>query len=148
MGENLGDLAAPGDLAGRGHGAERRSAPCAAHPRGRDGDLHASHPKAGDGTGAHRRDTSLEDATILLDYQVHPPLKASATEGIWCLALEGDRVDSAPYFSLFDGEGRLRVWLLLPPARVMIGIGHLWLPSVPPVPGPAASPSAGSGGAG
>jgi hypothetical protein len=46
-------------------------------------------------------------------------------------------VDSAPYFSIWDTDGRMRTWLLLPPARLMIGLGHFWLPSVPPPSGAA-----------
>lgn len=96
------------------------------------GDLHAVHPEA----PARRRvpglDQSLDSATIIVDDLEHESLRAHAHEGIWCVRLSGPMLDSAPYFSLFDADGRLRHWLILPAARKLIGAGHLWLPAVDP----------------
>lgn len=101
------------------------------------GDLHATHPEArGRGTSS-RRDPSLDSATIILTDYENETLQVSAVEGVWCLALPEDHVDPAPYFSLTDSEGRIRTWLLLPPPFLMLGIAHLWLPSVPPPTDPA-----------
>jgi hypothetical protein len=106
------------------------------------GDLHAVHPETADLLPPQERDGSLNAATVILDEQEHPPLKTAAIEGIWCLALPDDLLDSAPYLAIWDTEGRLRAWLLLPPARAMIGIGHFWLPQVkPPSDTPGATPS-------
>lgn len=106
------------------------------------GDLHAVHPESADPL-PDERDGSLEAATVIIDDQEHPPLKIAAFEGVWCLALPDDLLDSAPYFALWDTEGRLRAWLLLPPPRTMIGIGHFWLPQVKPPPDPpGTAPSA------
>jgi hypothetical protein len=105
------------------------------------GDLHAVHPESVDPL-PDQRDGSLDAATVILDDQEHPPLKMAAVDGIWCLTLPDDLLDSAPYFALWDTEGRLRAWLLLPPPRTMIGIGHFWLPQVKPPPDtPGATPS-------
>jgi hypothetical protein len=100
------------------------------------GDLHAVHPESADPLPPDERDRSLDAATVILDDQEHPPLKIAAVEGIWCLALPDHLLDPAPYFALWDTEGRLRAWLLLPPPRTMIGIGHFWLPEVKPPPDP------------
>jgi hypothetical protein len=97
------------------------------------GDLHAVHPESAN-PPAGDRDRSLDAATVIVDDQEHPPLKTAAVEGIWCLALPDDLLDSAPYFTLWDTEGRLRAWLLLPAAAAMIGIGHFWLPQIKPPP--------------
>jgi hypothetical protein len=105
------------------------------------GDLHRVHPDASERYSGRRRDESLDAARITLTDYEHEDLEATAVEGVWCLALHGDLVDSAPYFTLWDTAGRMRTWLLLPPARLMIGIAYLWLPSVPPPPG---SPDMGS----
>jgi hypothetical protein len=97
------------------------------------GDLHAVHPEASAGAPPHGvRDGSLDGAKIILDDEVEEPLEVFAVEGIWCTALSGERLDSAPYFSISDTDGRLRTWLLLPPPRLLIGLAHLWLPAVPP----------------
>jgi hypothetical protein len=61
-------------------------------------------------------------------------LDIQAVEGVWCARLEGPALECAPYFSLTDGLGRLRAWLILPPAPTMLGIAHHWLPRVPPPP--------------
>jgi hypothetical protein len=95
------------------------------------GDLHAVHP---DGGGPSRRsglDGSLDNAIVSLNDHVHQPLDLAAVQGIWCTCISGERLPAAPYFSLTDSEGRIRMWLLLPPPRLMVGIAHLWLPSVP-----------------
>jgi hypothetical protein len=107
------------------------------------GDLHRVHPAASQRYPGPRRDDSLDAARITLSDCENEDLETTAVEGIWCLALHGDLVDSAPYFTLWDTAGRMRIWLLLPPARLMIDIAHLWLPSVPPPPG---SPGFGSSG--
>jgi hypothetical protein len=96
------------------------------------GDLHAVHPDTREHRPRPEHDASLEAATVALDDLEHESVETVAVAGIWCLLLRGDQVDSAPYFSLWDTDGRLRTWLLLPPARLMIGIGQFWLPSVPP----------------
>ncbi len=105
------------------------------HPVYLGGDLHRVHPDASEQYPGRARDESLDDARIVLADQEHEDLEATAVGGVWCLALHGDLADSAPYFALWDREGLMRAWLLLPPARLMIGIGHFWLPSVPPPPG-------------
>jgi hypothetical protein len=96
------------------------------------GDLHAVHPESPDPPPPQEGDASLDAATVILDDQEHPPLKTAAVDGVWCLALPDDLLKSAPYLALWDTEGRLRAWLLLPPAAAMIGIGHFWLPQVKP----------------
>jgi hypothetical protein len=99
------------------------------------GDLHRIHPDAAERCSGRRRDESLDEARIALNELGQGNLvEATAVQGVWCLALYGDQVDSAPYFTLWDTEGRMRTWLLLPPARQMISLAHLWLPSVPPPP--------------
>ncbi len=98
------------------------------------GDLHRIHPDASERRPGRRRDDSLDGATITIADHEHEDLEATAVLGIWCLALHGDLVDSAPYITIWDTDGRRRAWLLLPPARLMIGLGHFWLPSVPPPP--------------
>jgi hypothetical protein len=100
------------------------------------GDLHRVHPDAAEPHPGRVRDESLDNARVVLIDQVHEDLEARAVAGVWCLALHDELADSAPYFTIWDSEGRMRAWLLLPPARLMIGIGHFWLPSVPPPPGP------------
>jgi hypothetical protein len=96
------------------------------------GDLHRVHPDTSEPCLRRLRDPSLEEAMVCLSDREHEILEATAVAGVWCLALHDDLVDSAPYFALWDMKGRMRAWLLLPPARLMIGIGHFWLPSVPP----------------
>jgi hypothetical protein len=103
------------------------------------GDLHAVDPEARGPRPPVGRDESLDAATVGLDDEEHESIQALAVEGIWCLALREEMLDSAPYFTLWDTQGRLRTWLLLPPPRLMIGLGRFWLPSVPP-PGRGASP--------
>jgi hypothetical protein len=98
------------------------------------GDLHAVHPGATAGQPPSGRDRSLDAASITLTDFDHPPLEAIAVEGVWCLAIEGGLLDSAPYFSISDSDGRLRTWILLPRFHAMIGMVHLWLPAVPPPP--------------
>jgi hypothetical protein len=100
------------------------------------GDLHRVHPDGVDRRPGREHDHSLDAAKVGLDDYEHPVIEAVALDGLWCIALGGEIVDSAPYLTICDSEGRTRAWLLLPPARLMIGIGHLWLPSVPPPPGP------------
>jgi hypothetical protein len=95
------------------------------------GDLQAIHPDTVDRRPAGR-DPSLDAATVTIDDQEHPSMQALAVEGIWCLLLRENLVDSAPYLFIHDTEGRLRAWLLLPPAGLMIGIGHFWLPQIKP----------------
>jgi hypothetical protein len=104
------------------------------------GDLHRVHPDASEQYPGRPRDKSLDQADVTLGDEEQERLEATAVGGVWCLALYGDFVDVAPYFTLWDSEGRLRVWLLLPPARLMIGIGHFWLPYVPPPPRTPGSP--------
>ena len=99
------------------------------------GDLHATHPDAVDRSHLDERDHSLDSATVIIDDLEHPAIETVAVEGIWCLALRDDLLDSAPYFTVWDAKGRIRTWLILPPARMMIGLGHFWLPSVPGPPG-------------
>jgi hypothetical protein len=99
------------------------------------GDLHRVHSDASERYPGRCRDGSLDEARVVFSDYEHENLEVTAVEGVWCLALHDDLVDSAPYFTLWDTEGRMRTWLLLPPARTMIGIAHLWLPSVPPPPG-------------
>jgi hypothetical protein len=99
------------------------------------GDLHAIHPGTTAGPPpAPGRDRSLDAATIALTDFEHPTLETTAVEGVWCLALRGGLLETAPYFTISDTEGRLRTWILLPLATSMIGLVHLWLPAVPPPP--------------
>ncbi len=94
------------------------------------GDLQTVHPAAAPASPA--RDTTLDNAIITLADHEHAMLDVAAVAGIWCTRLEGERLPAAPYFSLADSGGRIRAWLLLPPPRLMVGIAHFWLPSVPP----------------
>ena len=86
------------------------------------GDLHRVHPDASEQDRGRHRDHSLDEATITLTDHEHEELEVTAVTGVWCLALYRDQVDSAPYFTIWDTEGRLRIWLLLPPARLIIGL--------------------------
>ncbi len=94
------------------------------------GDLHAVHPDTVERRPPTRRDPSLDAAMVMVDDREHGCASVVAVQGIWCLALSGGLRDSTPYFSLWDGEGRMRAWLLLPPARLMMGLGHFWLPRI------------------
>jgi hypothetical protein len=96
------------------------------------GDLHAVHPEATGRFPDRERDRSLDAATVVIDDQLGAGVETTAAEGIWCLALRAELLDSALYFMLWDTEGRTRAWLVIPPPRQMIGAGDLWLPSVPP----------------
>jgi hypothetical protein len=95
------------------------------------GDLHAVYPEAPTRRQLHGRDHSLDAARITLDDEEHETVEATAVEGIWCIPMPAELVDSAPLFTLTDTQGRLRSWLLIPPARLMVGLGHFWLPAVP-----------------
>jgi hypothetical protein len=106
------------------------------------GDLHATHPDATVRTPCPPRDDSLDRATIVIDDLEHESRWATAEEGVWCIDLGEALADSAPYFSLFDSTGRLRHWLILPPARQMLGTGHLWLPFIRPWPSDGRASSA------
>jgi hypothetical protein len=96
------------------------------------GDLQAVHPDAGAPSWRSGHDPTLDSAIITLTDHENETLELAAVEGIWCTALSGDRLPAAPYFSLTDSEGTIRAWLLLPPPRLMVGIAHMWLPSIPP----------------
>lgn len=96
------------------------------------GDLHAVHPDAADRRPGRRRDHFLERARVAIRADECGIVEDTAVEGVWCLALHGEFADAAPYLSILDTGGRMRACLLLPPARLMVGIGHFWLPSVPP----------------
>jgi hypothetical protein len=98
------------------------------------GDLHAVHPEARARRAAGDRDRSLDSARITIDDHEHETVEAAAVEGIWCLALPEALSGSALYLFVWDAEGRPRVWILLAPARMMIGIAQVWLPPVPPPP--------------
>ena len=106
------------------------------------GDLNAVHPDA-DERHRHPRDPTLDAATITLTDLEDEPLETGAVEGIWCIRLDDDRLDAAPYLSIHDTDGRIRTWLILPPPRLMVGLAHLWLPAVPPIPGEAGDGSPG-----
>jgi hypothetical protein len=95
------------------------------------GDLHAVHPESRGPSAPPDRDESLDKATISLLDGEGWVLDIQATEGIWCALTEGLAVECAPYLSVIDSAGRNRVWLILPPAHLMLGIGHYWLPAVP-----------------
>jgi hypothetical protein len=95
------------------------------------GDLQAVHPDAGPASCRAGRDATLDNAVITLTDHENETLELAAVEGIWCTALSGERLPAAPYFSITDSDGSVRTWLLLPPLRLMVGIAHLWLPSVP-----------------
>jgi hypothetical protein len=96
------------------------------------GDLHQVHPRAGGPARASHRDPSLDSAILTLVDHENEMLDIAAVEGVWCTRIDGERLPAAPYFSLTDTDGRIRAWLLLPPPRLMVGIAHFWLPSVPP----------------
>jgi hypothetical protein len=96
------------------------------------GDLHRIHPAAVLQRAQPRRDECLNEARIVLVEPRGETLEVNAVEGIWCLALFGEHVDAVHYMALWDTEDRMRIWLILPPARAMIGLAHLWLRSVPP----------------
>lgn len=98
------------------------------------GDLHAVHPEARGRRAAGDRDRSLDSAVVTIDDHEHDTLEVTAVEGIWCLALPETLSLSALYLIVWDTEGRPRVWTLLAPARMMIGLAHVWLPQVPPPP--------------
>jgi hypothetical protein len=98
------------------------------------GDLHAVHPEARVARAGGEVDRSLDAARIAITNFEHPALETSAGEGLWCLPLAGPIIDTAPYLWITDGEGRTRTWILLPSPRLMIGIGHYWLPAVAPLP--------------
>jgi len=102
------------------------------------GDLHAVHPAAGGATRGAERDASLDGATISLADHEHEPIEVTALEGVWCTRIDGARLPAAPDFMLDDSDGRIRAWLLLPPPHLMVGIAHLWLPSLPPPENPSA----------
>jgi hypothetical protein len=63
------------------------------------GDLHRVHPDAAEQYSGRARDKSLDEARIVLADQEHEDLEATAIAGVWCMALHGDLVDSAPYFA-------------------------------------------------
>lgn len=107
------------------------------------GDLHATHPDATARALYGTRDPTLDDARIVISDTEHEALETSAVGGIWCISIGGGLTQSAPYLSLYDSRGRIRSWLILPPPRLMVGIGHYWLPSVPPLSGPGADPPQG-----
>ena len=96
------------------------------------GDLNAVHPDAAAHHPRARHDPTLEAATVRLYDQVHPAIETTADHGIWCLPLTEGRADTAPILSILDSTDRLRAWILLPKPRQMIGLGHFWLPAVPP----------------
>ncbi|MBA3866147.1 MAG: hypothetical protein H0X42_07360 [Solirubrobacterales bacterium] len=108
------------------------------------GDLHATHPEAPDQYPDRRRDPTLDNATITFAGPERESLGTTSVEGIWCLALPTELLDSSSCFMLCDGEDRLRIWLLLPPAEAMLGVAHLWLPAVPRPCGEGRRPSTGS----
>jgi hypothetical protein len=95
------------------------------------GDLHAAHPSLYRPAAGAGRDPTLDNAIVTIADHEHEMLDLPAVEGLWCTRIEGERLPAAPYFSLTDSEGRIRAWLLLPPPRLMVGIAHFWLPSVP-----------------
>jgi len=97
------------------------------------GDLHAVHPEARAARGTQPLDPSLGAAQIEITNFEHPAVVTSAREGLWCLALTGPILGTAPYLGITDGEGRRRTWILLPMPPQMIGMGHYWLPAVPPL---------------
>ena len=95
------------------------------------GDLHAVHPDSSGPGAPPGRDESLDQATISLLDGEGWVLDIQAIEGVWCARLAGTAVECAPYFLLTDSDGRNRSWLILPPAKLMLGVAHYWLPSVP-----------------
>jgi hypothetical protein len=97
------------------------------------GDLHAVHPRAAPEGETRPRDATLEAAMLFFfPTGQGETIESVATCGVWCLALHDEQRDSFFFLLLRDGELRVRAWLLLWPARAMLGRGHLWLPSVPP----------------
>jgi hypothetical protein len=99
------------------------------------GDLHAVHPEARIQRPGADLDHTLDAAEIVITNFEHEPVETMAVEGVWCLALQGPILDSAPYLAITDTEGLHRTWILLPPPLRMIGIGHYWLPAVAPAAG-------------
>ena len=99
------------------------------------GDLHAVHPEARVQRSGADLDHTLDAAEIVITNFEHEPVETRAVEGVWCVALHGSILDSAPYLAITDTEGLIRTWILLPPPRQMIGIGHHWLPAVAPAAG-------------
>ena len=97
------------------------------------GDLHAVHPLAVREYPGRGHDATLDAATIGLHDEERAPLEVRANFGIWFVALEAERHDPAPIFSLHDSAGRMRTWLLIPPPVMLVGLGHFWLPSVRPL---------------
>jgi hypothetical protein len=61
------------------------------------GDLHRVRPEVSDHYPGRRRDRTLDRARIALYGHQHENHEVTAVEGVWCLALHGDLVDSAPY---------------------------------------------------
>ena len=112
-------------------GAQGRRAP--EEPVYLGGDLHAVHPESRAGRAGQALDRSLDAAEITITNFEHPAVVTSAREGLWCLALTGPILETAPYLGITDGEGRRRTWILLPMPPQMIGMGHYWLPAVPPL---------------
>ena len=100
------------------------------------GDLHAVHPFAADRDPLDERDHSLDSATVIIDDLEHEAIEAVAVEGLWWLTVHGDLLETAPYLTLWDTQGRIRAWLILPSVRKMVGLGHLWFPQVMPPPAP------------
>ena len=96
------------------------------------GDLHAVHPDSRARGALPGRDETLDLATVSLLDGEGWQLDVPATQGVWCTRLEGPVLQCAPYFSLTDSDARIRAWLILPPPPLMIGIGRLWLPAIPP----------------
>jgi hypothetical protein len=98
------------------------------------GDLHAIRPGGDDRHSGRRHDRSLASARITIDHE-GGSVGTTALEGLWCLLLPEGPLHSMTFFAITDSQGCLRIWLLLPPARTMIGVAHLWLRRVPPPPG-------------
>jgi hypothetical protein len=96
------------------------------------GDLHGTHLDAAEQWPERRRDESLDEARIVLGERERENFEVTAVDGVWCLAIYGEEVESALRLTLWDTEGRMRTRLLLPPARLMIGLAHFWFHSVPP----------------
>jgi hypothetical protein len=98
------------------------------------GDLHAVHPRSLDRRSDRPRDDTLDGATITLtlgDF-VDDMVETTAVEGVWCVGLHDDLLESSMFLMIRDDDGRLRAWLLLPPPGSMLGEGGLWLPSIAP----------------
>ena len=96
------------------------------------GDLHAAHPETAKPGAAGERDKSLDEAVITLAAGPIWLLDTQAIHGIWCVRLEEEQLKCAPYFSIRDGDGQMRTWLLLPRPQDMLDTAHLWLRRVPP----------------